>query len=60
MTAPSRALGEAIAIHREAGDLVRAGNDLRLRARLEGCMGRIAEAVADAREAIRVLEEFPR
>jgi DNA-binding CsgD family transcriptional regulator/tetratricopeptide (TPR) repeat protein len=53
------ALDEALAIHRDAGELLRTGNVLRLRARLEGCMGRTAEAVADAREAIRVLEQFP-
>lgn len=53
------ALDQALVIHRDAGELRRAGNVLRLRARLEGCMGRTAEAVADAREAIRVLEQLP-
>jgi DNA-binding CsgD family transcriptional regulator/tetratricopeptide (TPR) repeat protein len=52
------ALDEALAIHRDGGELLRAGDVLRLRARLEGCMGRTAEAVADAREAIRVLEQL--
>jgi DNA-binding CsgD family transcriptional regulator/tetratricopeptide (TPR) repeat protein len=53
------ALDEALAIRRDGGELLRTGNVLRLRARLEGCMGRTAEAVVDAREAIRVLEQLP-
>ena len=52
------AFAEALAIHRDAGELLRAGNVLRLRARLEGCMGRTAEAQTDAREAARLLEQF--
>ena len=53
------ALDEALAIHRDAGEVLREGNVLRLRARLEGCMGRTAEALVEAREAIRVLEQLP-
>jgi tetratricopeptide (TPR) repeat protein len=53
------ALDEALALHRDAGELLRAGNVLRLRARLQGCMGRTAEARVDAREAARLLERLP-
>ena len=53
------ALDEALAIHRDAGELLRAGDVLRLRARLKGDMGRTAEARVDAREATRLLEQLP-
>ncbi|MFZ0380367.1 MAG: AAA family ATPase, partial [Solirubrobacteraceae bacterium] len=53
------ALDEALAIHRDAGELLGAGNVLRVRARLQGCMGRTAEARVDAREATRLLERLP-
>ena len=53
------ALDEALAIHRDAGELLRAGDVLRLRARLKGDVGRTAEARVDAREATRLLEQLP-
>jgi DNA-binding CsgD family transcriptional regulator/tetratricopeptide (TPR) repeat protein len=53
------ALDEALAIHREAHEFLRAGNVLRLRARLKGHMGQTAEARLDAREATQILEQLP-
>jgi len=53
------ALDEALAIHRDAGDLLRAGDVLRLRARTKGDMGRTAEARVDVREATEILERLP-
>ena len=53
------ALDEALAIHRDAGELLRAGDVLRLRARLKGDVGRTAAARVDAREAARLLEQLP-
>ena len=53
------ALDEALAIHRDVGELLRAGDVLRLRARLKGDVGRTAEARVDAREATRLLEQLP-
>jgi len=53
------ALDGAFAIHRDAGEVLRAGNVLWLRARLKGHTGRTAEARVDAREAIRILEQCP-
>jgi DNA-binding NarL/FixJ family response regulator len=50
------ALTEAIATYRRAGDLVREGGALWWRFRLLGCIGRASEAVADVKEAVRVLE----
>jgi DNA-binding CsgD family transcriptional regulator len=52
------ALDEALAIHRNAGELLKAGNALRLRARLKTPMGRMAEARLDALEATRILEQL--
>ena len=52
----AEALTEAIATYRRAGDLLREGDALRRRARLLSCIGRFPEAVADVREAVRVLE----
>jgi tetratricopeptide (TPR) repeat protein len=53
------ALDEALAIHRDAGELLRAGDVLRLRARLKSDVGRTAEARVDAREATHILEALP-
>jgi DNA-binding CsgD family transcriptional regulator/tetratricopeptide (TPR) repeat protein len=53
------ALDEALAIHRGAGDLLRAGDVLRLRARLKSDTGRTAEARIDVREAVEILERLP-
>ena len=53
------ALDEALAIHRDAGELLRAGDVLRLRARLKSDMGRTAEARVDVREAAEILEQLP-
>jgi DNA-binding CsgD family transcriptional regulator/tetratricopeptide (TPR) repeat protein len=53
------AIDEAIAIHRRRGDIVKEGDDIRLRARLLACIGRAHEAVQSAREAVRVLEQAP-
>ncbi len=52
-------LTEAIATYRRAGDLIRQGDALRRRCRLLSCIGRIPEAIDDAREAVRVLESAP-
>lgn len=49
------ALDQALAIHRDAGDLLRAGDVLRLRARLKSDIGRTAEARIDVREAVEIL-----
>jgi DNA-binding CsgD family transcriptional regulator/tetratricopeptide (TPR) repeat protein len=63
LTDPSEAaiaaLDEALAIHQNTGALLKAGNVLRLRARLQTPMGRMAEARLDALKAIRVLEQLP-
>ena len=53
------ALDEALTIHRDGGERLRAGNVLRLRARMKGDMGRTAEARVDAREATEILERLP-
>ncbi|HTX30080.1 MAG TPA: AAA family ATPase [Solirubrobacteraceae bacterium] len=53
------ALDDALVIHREAGDLLRAGDVLRLRARLKSDMGQTAEARVDVREATEILERLP-
>ena len=53
------ALDEALAIHRDARKLVRAGDVLRLRARVKSDMGRTAEARVDLREATDILEQLP-
>jgi DNA-binding CsgD family transcriptional regulator/tetratricopeptide (TPR) repeat protein len=53
------ALDQALAIHRDAGELLRAGDVLRLRARLKGDVGRTTEARVDAREAAQILEQLP-
>ncbi|MFZ0376852.1 MAG: AAA family ATPase [Solirubrobacteraceae bacterium] len=53
------ALDEALAIHRDARKLVRAGDVLRLRARVKSDMGRTAEARIDLREATDILEQLP-
>ncbi len=43
------AIDEAIAIHRRRGDVVKEGDDIRLRARLLACIGRAHEGLATAR-----------
>jgi DNA-binding CsgD family transcriptional regulator/tetratricopeptide (TPR) repeat protein len=53
------AIDEAIAIHRRRGDVVKEGDDIRLRARLLACIGRTREALESAREAVEVLEQSP-
>jgi tetratricopeptide (TPR) repeat protein len=53
------ALDEALAIHRGAGELLRAGDVLRLRARLKSDTGRTADARVDVREAVEILEQLP-
>ena len=53
------ALDEALAIHRDAGELLRAGDVLRLRARLKSDIGRTAEARIDVHEAVEILEQLP-
>jgi DNA-binding CsgD family transcriptional regulator/tetratricopeptide (TPR) repeat protein len=53
------ALDEALAIHLDAGELLRAGDVLRLRARMKGDVGRTDEARVDAREAAQILEQLP-
>jgi DNA-binding CsgD family transcriptional regulator len=53
------ALDEALAIHRDGGELLRAGDVLRLRARFKGDLGRTAEARVDACEAAEILERLP-
>jgi DNA-binding CsgD family transcriptional regulator/tetratricopeptide (TPR) repeat protein len=53
------ALDEALSIHRDAGELLRAGDVLRLRARLKSDTGRTAEARVDADEATQILERLP-
>jgi DNA-binding CsgD family transcriptional regulator/tetratricopeptide (TPR) repeat protein len=53
------AIDEAIAIHRRAGNKLREGGALRLRARLLACIGRAHEALETVREAITVLEQAP-
>jgi tetratricopeptide (TPR) repeat protein len=53
------ALEEAIAIHRERGDLLKQGDTLRLLSRLLICMGRTGEARIAAKEAVAVLEQVP-
>jgi DNA-binding CsgD family transcriptional regulator/tetratricopeptide (TPR) repeat protein len=53
------ALDEALAIHRDGGERPRAGDVLRLRARMKGDMGRTVEARADVREATEILERLP-
>ncbi|MBV8217063.1 MAG: hypothetical protein JO325_01255 [Solirubrobacterales bacterium] len=56
-TLPS--LDQALAIHRDAGEPLRTGDVLRLRARLKGDLGRTAKARVDAREAAQILEQLP-
>ena len=51
------AIDQAIAIHRREGDVVKEGDDIRLRARLLACIGRTQEGLETAREAVRVLEQ---
>ena len=51
-----QALTEALRIHRARSDLARQAGALRRRSRLLTCMGRTAEAKADAVEAIGLLE----
>ena len=51
------AIDQAIAIHRRAGDLLKEGDDIRVRARLLACIGRAPEGLETAREAVRVLEQ---
>ena len=53
------ALCEALTMHRARGDLVKQGEDLRLRARLHVCAGRMGEARADVLEAVALLEQAP-
>lgn len=53
------AIDEAIAIHRQRGDIAREGRALRMRSRLLSCIGRGREAVETIREAVRVLEQGP-
>jgi DNA-binding CsgD family transcriptional regulator/tetratricopeptide (TPR) repeat protein len=53
------ALDEALAIHRERGDLRRQGDALRLRSGLLVCVGRTAEARVAANDAVAVLEQVP-
>ena len=50
------AMTEVIATYRRSGDHVRHGDALLRRSRLLSCIGRLPEAVQDAREAVRVLE----
>ncbi len=50
---------ETIATYRDAGDLIRQGDALLRRAQLLGCIGRFQEAVADATEAVDVLQRTP-
>ena len=54
-----KAVDEAIAIHRRAGDNLREGAALRRRVKLLGCIGRAHEALETARETVRVLERVP-
>jgi tetratricopeptide (TPR) repeat protein len=49
-------LGEAIATHRAAGDVVGEGDALRRRAQLLGCIGRFREAIADIGAGVDVLQ----
>lgn len=53
------ALEEALAIHRERGDLLRQGEAQRLISRLLVCIGRTAEARVAAGDAVAVLEQLP-
>lgn len=53
------AIDEAIAIHRNLGDIAGEGHALRMRARLLGCIGRAREAAETIREAVRILEQGP-
>ncbi len=53
------AMAEVIATYRRASDHVRQGDALLRRARLMSCIGRLPEAIADVREAIRALELAP-
>ncbi|MGZ4173313.1 MAG: helix-turn-helix transcriptional regulator, partial [Solirubrobacteraceae bacterium] len=53
------AIDEAIAIHRRHRDVVKEGDDIRLRARLLACIGRAQEGLETAGEAVRVLEQAP-
>ena len=54
-----QALTEALRIHRARRDLRRQAGALRRSSRLLTCMGRTAEAKADAVEAIGLLEQVP-
>ena len=51
------AIDQAIVIHRRQGDVVKEGDDIRLRARLLACIGRAQEGLATAHHAVRVLEQ---
>ncbi len=55
----AEAMTEVIATYRRAGDHVRQGEALLRRCRLLGCIGRLPEAIEDARESVRVLELAP-
>lgn len=52
-------LQEALAIHRERGDLLKQGDTLRLLSRLYVCVGRTAEARTAAVDAVAILEQIP-
>jgi DNA-binding CsgD family transcriptional regulator len=53
------ALDQALAIHRQRGDLLRQGDTLRRRSRLLTCIGRTSEARVAANDAVAVLEQVP-
>ncbi len=53
------AMSEVIATYRSAGDHLGHGDALLRRARLLSCIGRLPEAIKDARESVRVLELAP-
>jgi DNA-binding CsgD family transcriptional regulator/tetratricopeptide (TPR) repeat protein len=53
------AMTEAIDTYRRAGDHIRQGDALVLRARLLSCIGRAREALQDSRDSVRVLELAP-
>ncbi|MBV8733515.1 MAG: hypothetical protein JO120_01915, partial [Solirubrobacterales bacterium] len=53
------ALGEALRIHRDRGDLIRQGDAQRERAVLLACAGRLDEARTAGMEAVTLLEQAP-
>jgi DNA-binding CsgD family transcriptional regulator len=53
------ALGEALAIHRSGGDVVKEGEMLRLQSCLVSCLGRTDEARELSHQALAVLEQAP-